>query len=442
VAGRVAVPGDEDWDSARQAWNLAVDQRPALVVLAESAEDVVETVRFAADSGFRVAAQGTGHNAGPLGDLSDTVLLKTSRMRGVEIDPAARRARVEAGVLWIEVVEAAAKHGLAALAGSSPDVGVVGYTLGGGMSWLSRRYGLAANNVRAVEVVTADGELVRADHESHADLFWALRGGGGSFGVVTALEFDLYPISEVYAGILFWPIERASEIMHAWREWTGSVPDELTSVGRLLRIPPLPDIPEHVRGRSFVVVETIFLGSEEDGKALLAPLRALGPEMDTVATIPVEKLSHLHMDPEHPVPGAGDGMLLEGLTGEAVDTIVAAAGGPESPLLSVEVRHLGGALARRSHEHGALASIDAEFAVFAVGIAATPELKAAVELHVELVQAALEPWDAGRTYMNFAEKRTDGSRLFPELTLRRLMAIKSTYDPTDLIRSNHPIRPR
>src|SRR5205823_5583506 len=286
------------------------------------------------------------------GDLGDTVLLKTSRMRRVEIDAETQTARVEAGVIWIEVVEAAAEHGLAALAGSSPDVGVVGYTLGGGLSWLARKYGFAANQVTAVELVTADGRFVRADRENEPDLFWAVRGGGGSFGVVTALEFRLYPLTEVYAGVLFWPVERATEVLNAWREWIETVPDELTSVGRILQLPPLPDIPEPLRGRSFVVVETIYAGGEEEGVALNAPLRALEPELDTVAIVPMEALSHLHMDPEFPVPGAGEGMLLEELDPEAIDALVDSAVG--SSLLSVEVRHLGGAVGRPSPLHGAL----------------------------------------------------------------------------------------
>jgi len=186
-ATTILLPGDPAWDAARQAWSLSVDQQPAAVTLPTSPQDVVDVVRFARWHGLRVAAQGTGHNAAPLGPLADTILVKTERMRRVSIDPVARIARVEAGVVWLEVVEAAARHGLAALAGSSPDVGVVGYTIGGGMSWLGRAYGLSANNVEAIEVVTADGRLVRADACTETDLFWALR-GGGSFGVVTAID--------------------------------------------------------------------------------------------------------------------------------------------------------------------------------------------------------------------------------------------------------------
>jgi FAD/FMN-containing dehydrogenase len=437
----VVLPHDPRWNEARVAWNLAVDQQPAAVALPESAADVMAVVRWARSRGLRVAPQGTGHNAAAMGSLAHTVLVKTERMRGVEIDAEKRIARVEAGVLWAEVSGAAAEHGLAALAGSSPDVGVVGYSLGGGISWLARRYGLAANSVTAVELVNADGELVRADEDNESELFWALRGGGGSFGVVTALEFQLYPIAEVCAGVLFFPIERGKEVLHAWRNWIEDVPDEVTSVGRFLQFPPIPDIPEPLRGGSFVVVEATSLLDEAATDELLRPLRELGPAVDTFATIPIERLSLLHMDPEHPVPGAADGMLLRDFPEEAIDAIVAVAGaGSGSPLLSVEVRHLGGALGRMQRGHGALATIEAGFALFAVGMAMTPELGAAMRAHIEIVQAALASWDAGRDYLNFTERRERGERLFGSPTYRRLQTVKGKVDPADVFRSNHPVR--
>ena len=219
VSGPVLAPGDDGWDAGRQAWNVLADQRPAGVVFAESAQDVVACVNFARQNGLRVAPQGTGHAATALEPLEDTLLLKTVRMGQVSVDAAACTARAEAGALWGELAVAAGEHGLAGLAGSSPDVGVVGYSLGGGIGWLTRKYGLAANSIVAAEVVTADGELVRADADHHADLFWALRGGGGSFGVVTALELELKPVPEIYAGSLMWPAEHASEVLHAYREW-------------------------------------------------------------------------------------------------------------------------------------------------------------------------------------------------------------------------------
>jgi FAD/FMN-containing dehydrogenase len=438
----VVLPHDPHWDEARVAWNLAVDQQPAAVALPESAADVMAVVRWARSRGLRVAPQGTGHNAAAMGSLAHTVLVKTEKMRGVEIEAERRIARVEAGVVWAEVSEAAAEHGLAALAGSSPDVGVVVYSLGGGISWLARRYGLAANSVTALELVNADGKLVRTDADNESDLFWALRGGGGSFGVVTALEFQLYPIAEVHAGALFFPLERGKEVLRAWRNWIEDVPDEVTSVGRFLQFPPIPAIPEPLRGGSFVVVEATSLLDEAATDELLRPLRELGPAMDTFATIPIERLSSLHMDPEHPVPGAGDGMLLRDFPEDAIDAIVAAAGaGSGSPLLSVEVRHLGGALGRMQPGHGALATIEAGFALFAVGMAMTPELGAAVRAHIEIVQAALASWDAGRDYLNFTERRERGERLFGSTTYRRLQTVKGKVDPEDVFRSNHPVRP-
>jgi FAD/FMN-containing dehydrogenase len=437
--GHVVVPGDAEWDVARQAWNLAVDQRPAAVALPESADDVIAVVEYARAHGLRVAAQGTGHNAAPLGPLDDTVLVKTSRMRGVRVDPRASTVRVEAGVLWQEATNAAAEHGLAALAGSSPDVGVVGYSLGGGISWLARKHGLSANSVVAVEIVTADGRLVRADSEHEAELFWAVRGGGGSFGVVTALELRLFPIKEVYAGVLFFPLERASEVLHAWRTWVDGVPDEVTSVGRILQFPPIPDLPDFLSGRSFAVVEANSLLGEDETARLLEPLRALGPEIDTFATIPASSLSKLHMDPEQPVPGIGDGMMLADLTGEGIDAFVTAAAG--SALLSAEIRHLGGALARSAPHHGAADKLDAGFIMFAVGIPMNAEIAAAIEEGIDEVKAALEPWRAETMYMNFSERQIESKRLLRAGNYRRARRVKAAVDPTELFRSNHPIPP-
>src|SRR3954447_19683045 len=225
IDGDVVTPEDANWDEARQAWNLAVDQQPAAVAIPESEHDVVEIVRFARDRGLKVAAQSTGHSAAPMENaLAQTVLVKLHKLRKVEIDPERRVARVGAGTIWIEAVQAAAEHGLAALAGSSPDVGITGYSLGGALSWIGRKYGLQTNNVTAVEIVTADGCLVRADKDNEPDLFWAVRGGGGNFGVVTALEFRLHPIREVYAGMLVYPQERSEEVLKTWRDLLPSLP--------------------------------------------------------------------------------------------------------------------------------------------------------------------------------------------------------------------------
>ncbi len=441
--GKLFVPQHGAFDRARRAWNLAVDQQPAAVVTPESAEDIAATVELAREHGLRVAAQGTGHGAGALEALDDTILIKTERMRAIEIDSERRIARLEAGVTWLEAAEAAARHGLALLAGSSPDVGVVGYTLGGGLSWLGRKHGLAANSVEAIELVTADGRLVRADHEHEPDLFWALRGGGGSFGVVTSIEFRLLPVTEVYAGLLWWPIERDEDVLHCWRELTyGFIPDELTTVGRYLQLPELPEVPAPLRGRAFVVIEVFHLGERAEANELIAPLRALDPEIDTLDVVPVETLSHLHMDPEQPMPMLGDGVLLSKLPGEAIETLARIAGaGAGSPLVSVELRHLGGELARPPADGGARSAIEAPYALFAVGIPQNQEMGRAIETHIQRLMTELAPWAAREMYLNFAESRRNPQALWDEHSYRRLRQIKAGVDPDGLIRSNHPIPP-
>jgi hypothetical protein len=439
----ILTAADPSWDEARRAWNLAVDQHPAAVALPETAQDVVAAVDFARRHGLRVAAQGTGHNARPLGSLADTVLINTRAMRQVTIDPVARIARVQAGVRWQEVADAAAKHGLAGLAGSSPDVGVVGYTLGGGMSWLGRAYGLSANNVRAFEAVTADGRLVRADAASEPDLFWALRGGGGSFAVVTTVELRLFPVTEVYAGLLWWPAEAGPQVLQAWRELTqSSLPNAFTTVARYLNFPPAAEIPEHLRGRSFVVIDVIHLGPPTEADALLAPLRALAPVTDTLQMIPAAALGHLHMDPEQPVPAVVDGFTLASLPAQAVDEIVRI-GGPDagSPLLTVEVRHVGGEMSRTRPGHGALAALAAPYLVVAGGLAPTEQAATAVAAGVEVVRSALSNWAARQTYLNLTESCADPAHFWSPQAYERLRRIKAAVDPGNLIRANHPVPP-
>ena len=443
LTGEVVLPGQPGFDDARQAFNLAADQEPAAVVFAGSARDVAAAITFAADHGLRIAAQGTGHNAMPLGPLTDTILLKTHRMNRVDIDPLAQTARVEAGTVWSDVVQAAAKHGLAPLPGSSGNVGVAGYTLGGGVSFLGRKYGLSASNVRAIEVVTADGQPRRADREHEPDLFWALRGGGGSFGIVTALELRLFPVTQLYAGILWYPIERGPDVLHAWRDLTrGTVPDELTTLGRFLRLPPIPEVPAEIRGKSFALVEAFHLGDQAQADELLAPLRALRPVNDTIATITVPELLHVHMDPEQPAASLGDGLMLSRLPDQAIDALVSTAGRNAAfPLASVEVRHLGGELGRGRRDNGALTSLQAPYLLYAAGITPTPDLAAPARAQIGAVEDALAPWMAAHMYLNFSETSRPRATLWTEPAYHRLRQIKARVDPDDVIRSNHPVPP-
>jgi hypothetical protein len=433
--------GEEQWDSARAAWNLAIDQEPAMVARPGNTDEVAAVVNFARENGLRVAVQAEGHGAGALAGVGDeTLLLKTGRITGAEIDTDGRKARVGAAAKWQDVSALASPQGLAALSGSSAEVGVVGYTLGGGHGWLARKHGLACNSVIAAEVVTADGQLVRADLNNEPDLFWALRGGGGNFGVVTALEFELYPLPELYAGMFAWPWERTSDVLHAWGEWVSGLPNEMGTWARILQVPPLPDIPELVRGRSLVVVEAAYLGAEESGSELLRPLRDLGPELDTFAAVPPAALGHLHMDPEDPVPFAMSGQMLDGLPAAAIDAIVEAAG-PDSgsPLLSLELRLLGGALTQAPPDAGALASLDHAFLTLGVGMVMGPDMASAVNGHLDLVSNALAPWDSKVRYANFIDVPIDTRMCYPPETFNQLQEVKARYDRDDLFRANHAI---
>jgi FAD/FMN-containing dehydrogenase len=437
LAGDVVLPGDEAWDTARQAWNLAVDQRPIAVVYPESADDVVAIVRHAAELVLRIAFNAGGHNAGPIGWAEGTLLLKTERMRGIEIDPAVRRARIEAGVLAKPLAVAAGEHGLAYLAGTSPDVGVLGYALGGGLSWMARRHGLACNSIVAADVVTADGRLVRTDPDTEPELFWALRGGSGNVGAVTALELQLLPLTEIYAGTLFWPIERAVEILKAWRAWIETVPVACVSLGRMLQLPEAPFLPDAIRGRSFVLVEVAFLGSANDGAALVRPLRDLRPEMDTLMLMPPSELSVVNMDPDAPLPYSGEGVLLTDVPPDSIEGIVETFVG--SPLLHLEVRHLGGAAATRSPDHGVLDAIDQPFVLFTFGLTPDAETRTAVDRQVEHVLGVISPWDSGRRYLNFAESKVDPRSIFPAESYDRLVAARRRYDPMGMFVANHSV---
>jgi FAD/FMN-containing dehydrogenase len=432
-------PGDAGWDASRQVFNLLVDQRPTAIACPGDEREVAAAIGYARRRGLRVTAQSTGHNAGPLGALDGTLLLNTSRLTGLSIDAAEHRVRVGAGLKWEHVVPRLSELGLAALHGSSPDVGIVGYTLSGGVSWLARRHGLQCNAVQALEVVTADGELVRTDPSCEPDLFWALRGGGGSFGVVTAVEFAVQPVEELFAGALFFPARRASEVLHTWHGLLPSLPDELMTWTALMNFPPEDAIPEPLRGRAFTVVMAAFLGTAADGRDLLRDLLALGPEIDTLETVPPVGLSELAMDPPLPLPYRTGHQLVGALPPEAIDEFVAAVDmRPGAPLAIAQLRHMGGALGRPPSGAGAVATLPGELCVLGVGVVTDEASSRAVDAALEGFTASLADHRVGY-YANFVEEPADAHQFFDESTWARLRRVKRAYDPTDMIRSNHPI---
>jgi FAD binding domain len=439
IRGRIATSSDSDWDEARQAWNLAADQQPEAVALVESADDVSKVIRFARENGLKVTGQGTGHGAVALGPLDDTILVKTERLRGVVIE--GEKARAEAGALAEEVAEAAITREMSSMPGTSPNVGVTGYTLGGGLSWLGRKYGWACNRVSAIELVTADGEARTVDAASDPDLFWALRGGGGGYAIVTALHLELLPIAEAYAGSVLLPAELTAEGLRVYREWAAEAPEEVSSMVRMMNLPPIPDVPEVLRGKKFLQIAAACIGSKEEGERTIAPLQKIGePLMDTFDQVPAPALTRIAMDPEPPVPGLGHHAVLSELPDEAIDVFYETAG-PESdsPLLLAELRQLGGALARPADGGGALSKLDGEFVMLALGMLMDPAMRDPIEAQLDKLADALKPWAAAGGYFNYAERPGDLDAILPPEVCNRLAHVKRSWDPDNLIRANHSL---
>jgi FAD binding domain-containing protein/berberine-like enzyme len=448
LRGVAYAPGEEGYNEARKAWNLNAHQQPALVVMALGAADVIAAVRLARDEGLGVGVMATGH--GVASPCDGGVLINTSRMRGVRVDPEAQTARVEPGALWADVIPEAQIFGLAGLVGSSSEVGVVGYTMGGGFGWLGRKYGFNADSVREADVVTADGELRRVSAYEHPDLFWGLKGGGGNFGVVTSLEFALHPLTTVYGGNLFYSLERTAEVLDLYSRWVETLPDEMTTAVAFMNFPPLPELPEPLRGGSFVSVRGCYCGEPpEAGEKLLRPWREFGePEVDTFGVLPYRQMDMISMDPVDPLAFYTHVELLSDLSSDAIDKLVQLAGvESESPLVMLELRQLGGALTRPPADLSPIGRRDSKFIMFGLGISPTPEptpeLAQRLQEHLAYVAEEMRPYETGATYVNFLDlgdwnpERTRAS-YSPE-DWDRLIELKDRYDPDNLFRFNRNI---
>lgn len=435
IEGTVAGPGDEDYDRLRSAWNLSWDQHPAVVVSPRSAADVAAAVRAAAELGLGVAVQSTGHGLAAAAD--DAMLIVTSEIDDVSVDGEVATAWIGAGAKWGSVLGPAQDAGLAPLLGSSPGVGAVGYVLGGGLGWLARRYGLAADTVHHFEIVTADGSIRRAGPGEDAELYWALRGGGaGSLGVVTGMEIGLFPVTTVYGGNLLYPAEDAADVLARWREWIATVPDELTSGVTLMNFPPFEEVPEPVRGRSFAIVRGCYCGPVEEGAALIDSWREWrAPALDMFGEMSFRDAATISNDPVDPIPAMATGRWLADLDDEVIDALIAAVyprGGPP-PVIFAEVRHCGGAIS--SGPAAAYGNRDAELLLEVVGIAPSPEAHEALRAHVDRLYDALGPHLTGGAYLNFLEgdeKRALTSAGIGDVD--RLRAVKSSVDPENVFR--------
>jgi|tagenome__1003787_1003787.scaffolds.fasta_scaffold20937733_2 FAD/FMN-containing dehydrogenase len=437
--GAVHLPGDPGYDLARAPWNAQVESYPAAVAYPAFPEEVADVLRAASAAGLKVAPQGTGHGAAPLeGRLGDAVLLRTAALGELSIDTGRRVARVGAGVLWGDLADAAGTVGLAALHPSSPDVGVVGFSIGGGIGWYARRLGLQCNAITAVEVVLADGTFVRATADADAELFWGLRGGGAPLGVVTALEFGLFEIDTVVAGYLAWDWTQVERVLPAWAAWCADAPDEVTTSFRLLHAPPIPSVPAELRGRRLVLVDGAVLGSDERAAEVLAPLRALAPEFDTCARVPAPSLVRLHLEPEGPSPAYASSALLNNLPDAAVDAVVGAVGPDSGSRLSVaELRQLGGTLASPDPAGGALDRLPGEFLVLGLGLEDDPVTWPGLREDAARLLAAVTPWAADGQYLPMLDDLSDSRKAHRPEVHARLSALRRAVDPTGLFVGQH-----
>jgi FAD/FMN-containing dehydrogenase len=442
LRGALLRPGEEGYEGARAAWNLNARQSPAVVVVAESAEDVLLAVRFAGDAGLGVGVMATGHGVGTPADGG--VLINTSRMRGVRVDPVLRTARVGAGALWKDVIPAAHAHGLATLAGSAPHVGVVGYTMGGGFGWLGRRYGLNSTSVTEARVVTANGEPLRVRPGENEGLFWGLKGGGGNFGIVTSLEFRLYPLATVYGGSVFYPVERAREVLNTYARWSAGLPDEMTTAVAFMNVPPLPRLPEPLRGRAVIAVKGAYAGENPgDGEEMFRSVReGFGePIIDTFGQMPVARMDRISMDPVDPLGVIQHAEMLSDLSPGAIDALVRVAGSG-SPLTILEIRQLGGALSRASGQPNLLGG--GKFSMNAIGASFSPEMAQGVRERIASLIEETSPYQTGRTFVNFMKEDPSRDRVRAAYTpedWERLVALKDEHDPHNLFRFNRNIPP-
>jgi FAD/FMN-containing dehydrogenase len=446
LRGRLVRPSDPGYDQARAVWNAAHDRRPALIIRCEGTADVVRAVEFARSEGLKVAVRGGAHSIAGFSTCDGGVVIDTSPMKGIRVDPTARRAVAQPGLTWSEFDHETQAFGLAVTGGLVSSTGIAGFTLGGGLGWLLRPYGLTCDNLLSADVVTADGQLITASEHEHPDLFWALRGGGGNFGVVTSLEYRLHPVGPlVHAGAVFYAAADAVEVLRGWRDLTATMPDQLTTLANILVAPPVPFLPEAVHGQMVVGILGVYAGSVEDGARAAQPLRTLAePLADLMGPIPYTAMQQL-LDPLWPA-GAQNyftAALLDRLTDETIDSLLAQHAAGRAPVHELHLHHCGGAMARVPTADTAFAHRSAAYVLNV--IARSPD-RAGFEQHAGWARAthqAMQPWSTGGAYVNFTSEpgRDKVQASYPPDTYARLVAAKDQYDPTNLFQLNQNIHP-
>lgn len=440
LTGTVIERGEPGFDDELATFNSAVVHTPFAVVCAETVTDVQATLRYATAHGVAVGVHSTGHG---YTSFTDGVMVSVRRLDSMELDPERHLISVGAGVRWGAVLDAAAPLGLAPLAGSSTDVGVVGYSLGGGLSIMGRAFGMGVDQVRALEVVTLDGEVRQVDAQSEPDLFWGLRGGGGNLGVVTRITVELVAVTEFYGGGIYFDGAHMRDILVAYGEWTQSIPDELCTSLAMIWMPPSPAVPEPLRGKTVAHLRVCYLGEPSAGDEMLAPMRAAAPALiDHVSMTPVTQLDAIHGDPPEPIPFYLRGTLLREVTEQTADALLSIVGTDvQVPMLLWDLRHQQGAFSRTPEHPSAVDGREAAFNLQVVGLD-LPEASPAVHAVVDAATLAMDPWSTGGTILNVhgsVKDEADRRRAFDDATYERLVALVRKYDPQGLLRHGHSI---
>ena len=448
LQGPLILPGDDRYDEARAVWNGMIDKRPVCIVRCATVADVITAVNFARDNHLLVAVRGGGHNVAGTAVCDGGLVIDLSLLKEIQVDPQARLARVQAGAIWRELDQATQRFGLATPGGVVSDTGIAGLTLGGGIGWLRRRFGLSCDNLVAAEVVTAAGQQVRASASENANLFWGLRGGGGNFGIVTSFEFRLHPVGpEVMFAFVFYHGKKAKEILQFYRDYTESAPDEVSSFAILGTIPRTEAYPEEAHNQPYVLLAALYAGSVGEGKRILQPLREFDtPLLDFSAPMPYVQVQSL-LDEDYP---AGilryywKSLYLGSLSDDVLDHLLASVQSRPSALSTVDIWHMGGAV---SHLTAGESACNGRQTPYLLGVEANWEAPGEDAVNLAWARAciaAMQPFSDGSEYLNFPGLLEHGEAALRRMfgaNYDRLLELKNTYDPTNLFQLNANIRP-
>jgi len=445
LRGEILLPADKDYDQSRKVWNGMIDRHPALIVRCLGASDVMKSIKFAQDHGLTVSVRGGGHNVAGNAVCEGGLMIDLSKMKSVRVDPAKRRAQAEPGATWRQLDLETQAHSLALTGGLVSTTGIAGFTLGGGIGWLVRKYGLALDNLVSVDVVTAKAELVNASMTENSDLFWGVRGGGGNFGVVTSFEYELHPVGPIIlGGLIAFRAEDGRELLKFYREYIKDAPDELTTLMVYLTAPPLPFLPKDVVGTHLIAIALCYCGNLDDGQKVLAPLRKFGkPVADVIQPMPYTVLQSL-LDEAAP-SGLHDywkSMYLSSLDDETIEIILSHGKTISSPLSAIHVHQLGGAMRRIGDDATAFGHRDASFALNIVSCWQDPSENATHMKWTKDFFAAMQKFAAG-VYVNFMGEEDAGrvKEVYEKEKYQKLVTLKDKYDPSNFFRMNQNIMP-